>query len=441
MQESNELSPLVDDTGLIVPPPPSLWQSAKDYLFRLRASQEEKSGRLSAIARQLAADINWHEWQPGRPTVLCFSRATFNKDVDEMRRRTNLNLAGLSTVAVKQAQERWIAPEWQVQTYFTGLLDRQLNSFRPYLVAFGRELLLAAKEYHPVDALMAANSDYWQDEALRLAGRELGIPFITLCRENYTIPVDQKTVLTRYGAGQFRYSGAAIAVYSSPTKDVLVKSGSFTPDMVEVTGAPRFDRWRDIAPRPMNERAYLTIISFASPLYYAPQTYHEAVEAIGAAYKGVTSSVQAVVKVKKENEVAENKRVAPLLAEQGAKFIADWSLFDLLPNSRAVIGYNSMAVAEGLLTEVPVIIPSWGDAVRHELSMFTADSDLDRRCIYFPTSPAELGALTRKAVTEGLPVLGTRSERLQCFSKVIEAPVNTTSSALVEDLVRRHVKG
>lgn len=430
---------LKDDTGLMLPPDPGIVQASKDWLYRRRARLDDNAGFIRSSARALAAEIDWIGWQPDRPTILCFSRATFNKDVDEMRRRTNLNLVGLRTAAVKRQQERWIPPEWRVQTYFTGLLNQELKLFRPHLVSFGRELLAAAGETHPIDAMMAANSDYWQDEAMRLAGREMGIPFITLCRENYTIPVDQKTVMTRFVAGRFRYTGTAIAVYSTPTKAVMEQSRGFSPDIVEVTGAPRFDRWRDIPSLALEKRDCLTLISFASPLYYAPVAYREAARAIAEAYEDSVTAVQLVVKVKKKNEISSNREAAPELDRVKANFTADWSLFDLLPRSRAVIGYNSMAMAEGLLTDLPVIIPYWGDAIQPERSMFSPEFQLDRDCIYFPESPVALKELVKKLLSEGLPAKGSIEDRRRCFSKVIETPVTTTSSALVEALIRRHL--
>lgn len=330
-------------------------------------------------------------------------------------------------------------PEWRVQTYFTDLLQRDLRHFRHYLVSFGRELLTAASNVHRIDAMLSANTDYWQDEALRLAGQELGIPFLTLCRENYTIPFDQKTVTTRFRAGKFRYSGTAVAVYSAPTKDVMERSGCFVPDSVVVTGAPRFDRWRDVESLPFAERDCLTIISFASPLYYAPVAFRATEQAVAAAHAECKSKTRIILKIKKQNEADDNRTAAPSLVGVGAEVVADWSLFDLLPRSRAVIGYNSMAVAEGLLADVPVIIPYWGDAIQLSQSMFDANSQLDRSCIYFPRSPDELRDLTKTALTTGLPAIGSTAERLKCFSKVIEAPLDTTSSALVEAFIRRYL--
>ncbi|MDQ7248815.1 hypothetical protein [Dongia sedimenti] len=429
--------PVRDDTGLIVPPPPGLLQSGKDAFYRLRAALDDRLGGIERAADNLASAIRWPDWQAGRPTVLCLARATFNKDVAEMRRRTDLNLAELDTTAVKAVQERWIPPEWRVQTYFTGLVGNELAAFRPYLLKFGRALLRAAGKTHPIDAMMAANIDYWQDEALRLAGQEMNVPFITLCRENYTIPTDQQTIWTRYHMAKFRYSGTAAGVYSEATKKVWDEVGCFAPNTVFVTGAPRFDRWRDIEALPVEQRDCLTLISFASPLYYAPTAYRETAQAIGEACQDVKAKTRIILKIKKQNEIEENRDASPKLVEVGAEFIADWPLFDLLPRSRAVIGYNSMAVAEGLLTDLPVIIPNWGDAVPRERSMFDPDEPLERNCIYFPSSPAEMRDLVKRALTTGLPVIGSIADRRRCFSKVIVAPTDTTSSALVEAMIRR----
>jgi hypothetical protein len=429
----------IDRSGLIVPPAPSLRQSIKDRAYLYRGRLDLALGRVDAIARSLARQIQWHDYKPGRPTVLCFSRATFNKDVAELRLRTDLNYASLRTTIVKRAQEAWMPPEWRVQTYFTRCLDHELAAHRDILVAFGKALLKHAAAIHPVDAMLAANSDYWQDESVRRAGRELGIPFLTLCRENYTIAHDQGTVENRYGAARFKYTGTAIAVYSQATKDVMEQLGSFPAGSIWVTGAPRYDRWRDIPHLADEQRDCVTLISYAWPIYAALDNFREA-GAIFANLAKANPKLKFVLKVKKEKEDKEAFDLCPELNSPRVETSGTWPLFDLFPRSRAVIGCNSLAVAEALLSNSPVIVPAWRGALAEPRTcLFHFSNPLHSKCMYFPRSAEEFTDLLTRAINNDLPVLGTLSERRACFTEHILIPDEASSSELVERYIRHYL--
>lgn len=420
-------------------PKPGLLQSSRNAVYLTKLAFDAAIGRLESVAAKLARGIDWTGWQPGRPTVLCLQRATFAKDIGEMRLRCNLNFVTIPTTHVKAVQERWVPPEWQMQSYFTRFVDDELAAFRPYLERFGEALLKAASATHQVDAILSANTDYWQDEALRRAASRLGLPFLVLCRENYTIRQDQANVLNHYKKARFRYTGTGVAVYSQTTREVMELMGAFPQGAVWVTGAPRFDRWREVKPLPAAERDCVTLLSYAYPIYEAMENFRD-VATIFADLADKTPNLRFVLKLKKENEAADALALCPQLKHSRVEFVADWPLFDLLPRSRAVIGCNSLAVAEALLADTAVIIPAWRDALSNSNTcLYHFSEPKHQQCIYFPRSADDFRTMLEKAIQAALPTLGTTEERQACFGEHLHYGKDESSSELVERFIRHFV--
>jgi hypothetical protein len=407
------------------------------YLARLALAA--LTGGIDREGRAVAGEIDWSTWQPGRPTVLCLKRATFIKDVQEARARTNLNFVTVRATRIKTAQEKWMPPEWRIQSYFTDLMNHDLAPFRPYLQRFAEAFLKAAMKTHPIDAVMAGNTDYWQDEAVRLACKALGIPFLVLCRENYTIAQDRANVLNHYTKANFRYSGAGVAVYSEISKATMERIGAYPPGAVWVTGAPRFDHWHQIKPVPEAERNCITLISYAYKIYEAMENFRDVSE-VFAEFAAEEPGLRFVLKLKKENEADDAFALYPPLRDSKVELTADWPLVDLYPKSRAIIGCNSLAVAEALLSDAAVIVPAWRDALKDpNTCLYHYSSEEHRRCMYFPRSVEEFRELLQRAVAGELPALGTPDERLACFNEHIAFSRDITASEKVEAFVRHFV--
>ncbi len=138
--------------------------------------------------RNLASDITWGRIMRDQPTILAMDRGQFAKDIEAMRQRTALNWATISASHMRKAQENWVSAPARQQTYFTRSLRHEHRDLLPLLAAFGLAFLEAASARTPIAAVLSANVDYWQDEAIKIACSTLGIPFLVLCRENRTIP-------------------------------------------------------------------------------------------------------------------------------------------------------------------------------------------------------------------------------------------------------------
>jgi hypothetical protein len=408
----------------------------------LRLVLDRATGRLQRQAEKLAGLIDWSHWQPGRPTILCLDRAQFHKDIEELRARTGYNWVSVGATRPKRFQEPWVAEKYRIQTYFTAFLDDRAAHLKSGLEDFGAAFLDAAMRVHPVDAVMAGNTDYWQDDAIKLGCRKLGIPFLVLGRENYTKKVDADKLMHRFQDARLRFNGAGVAVLSKATRDVMVGSGSFADADVWVTGAPRFDRWLDVGPAPEAERVYMTFLSYADPVYLAQQNFAECLRIFSEAAKAhAASGLKFVVKVKKASEVEPVEAAFPEIRNYPVEIIWDAALYDIYPRSRIIIGYNTLAAGEGLFTEAPVVLPTWGDALRDPAeTLIHFEDPVDAAAAYFPRSAAELRQLIEQAAVGHLPAKGTRDSRLRSFSRHIAMPESGTCSDVVAGFVAHYLK-
>src|SRR5688572_28965607 len=111
--------------------------------------------RAAGIA--LATKIDWRSAEPGRLTVLCLERSQFIKDIEELRRLTDLNWVTLNAVRLKEQQEQWVPETDREQGYFsTWLKEERSAHLRPVLEDFGCAVLEEACRTMQVDAVASA---------------------------------------------------------------------------------------------------------------------------------------------------------------------------------------------------------------------------------------------------------------------------------------------
>jgi len=388
-------------------------------------------------ARKLAQEISWDGVKPGRATILVARRAQFSKDVEELRQRTNLNFAAISAVKVKKAQEPWVPEDLRQQTYFAALL-RENPDLLNKLEEFGRAFLQEASRKVKINAFMAANFDYWQDEAIKLGCAALGIPFLVLSRENYTIPWTSPWLHQRIADARFRFHGSGVACFSHATKTAM-SPGLADPDDIWVTGAPRYDRWLNIAPRPIGEKTHITLVTFNLPGYAAQDLFSEVLQQFAETAAAETDKrVTWLVKCKKRADYEEISAKVP--AGRALSLSYDTPLFEVFPVSRLVIGYNSLALVEALLTDAAVVIPWWGQT-KVDPSQFLLDPNdpAIAEVIHIARSREEFAALLRRAAAGEDLKRGTAQQRRVIFSRHMQLPERGTASEAVESFIRHYL--
>ncbi|MBI2255464.1 MAG: hypothetical protein HYU58_12650 [Proteobacteria bacterium] len=402
------------------------------------------TGGFARAGRALVRHIEWGETRPDRPTVLCLKRALFAKDIAELQKRADLNFPCIHVVPVKRAQEKWVAPRWQRQSHLWYDLQHDLLALKPHLEAFGVAFLQAASKIHRIDAVAAANTDYWQDESLRLACRKLGIPFIALSRESYGIGRGREYVNDVYAKGHFYFNGAGCAVASPICREFLSAQPALRDAEVRVTGWPRYDAWRDYALAPLNERRWVTLMAYGDPaqVQYAAENFRDVLRVVAKAAAAqqklpAAQRLHFIIKIKKRNEDGYIHAIEPNLAALGIEITADTPLPEIVSKSRLIIGFNTLAVLEGLLGHCAVAVPVWADSDRDpSATLLHPDKPDDAAVCYFPGSPQDLAGLLDRALAGELPAKGTEEQRLARFSRHSLVEKDVTASARFEQFVR-----
>lgn len=416
----------------------------QDLPYDARVLFDRATGGFARAGRRLAGRISWGDYQAGRPTILCLERALFAKDIAELKKRSHLNLPCLHVVAVKTPQTRWVPPRWRRQAHLWHDINHDLAFLRDDLETFAVAFLKAAGAVHKIDAVAAANTDYWQDEALRLGCKKLGIPFIALSRESYGIGRGRDFVANNYQSGNFYFNGAGCAMASETCVSFMKGQPAMRDAVVQATGWPRYDAWRDYPMPPLAERKLVTLMAYGDPrqLQYAAANFRDVLLVLAKAAERQLSlpaseRLRFVIKMKKSNEDDYIHAILPNLAALGIEIVADVPIPELATRSRLVIGFNTLAVLEGLLAECAVVVPFWSDADRDaSASLLHPDKPDDARVCYFPRSIAEFDALLEDAVAGRLNPKGTQQERLARFSRHSMVEADRTASARFETFVR-----
>jgi hypothetical protein len=333
-----------------------------------------------------------------------------------------------------------VPPQAREQTYFTRMLRRDYRHLLPVLVSFGLAFLEAAAMRRPIAAVLSANVDYWQDEAMKIACSLLEIPFLVLCRENRTIPWTTPWLHERFAAAQFRFDGAGIACFSDATK-IALQPCMRDADDIWVTGAPRYDDWQDVKTVAREQRDCMTLVSFNQPGYAATSTFLDVLDIFAeAARQSVAGRLDWHVKCKKRADVNEIRRARPHVAVDRLSFSHDRPLFELFPRSRLVIGYNSLAILEALFTDVSIVVPWWDQTrpSRDEL-LLDPEDPMVAAVIHVAASPAELRALIGQAAAGQDLTRGTAEQRRALFCRHLHLPESGHASASVEAFIRHYI--
>jgi hypothetical protein len=403
--------------------------------------QKAESPRAAGI--RMARTIDWSSAQPGRDTVLCLDRSQFIKDIQELRRGTGLNWVTLNAVRLKTRQESWVPADDRLQGFFsTWLREERGRALRPVLTEFGSALLEEAKRTMRVDAVVSANIDYWQDETMKLGCTAVGIPFLVLCRENYTIPWTAPWLHDYIARARFRFEGAGIAVFSETTKEACIPAVD-DPNDIWVTGAPRYDRWLDMKPSPDSVKTHLSLITFNDPGYMGANVFLEVAEVFDRVARAERrEGLVWMVKCKKRGDRDEILERLGTKGDSPLTFEYDVPLFELYPRSRVVVGYNSLALVEAMLTDAPVVIPCWGETRAPQKDLLIDYNDpLVQQVATFAQSPSEFAELLQRAA-RGEPLkVGTPEQRRAVFAAHLHVPEpGTTASEAVERFVRRYIE-
>jgi hypothetical protein len=217
--------------------------------------------------------------------------------------------------------------------------------------------------------------------------------------------------------------------------------GIHDPDDIWITGAPRYDRWLDLRPLPADQKNHISLITFNQPGYGAQDVFAQVLRTFAeAAGKHRQAQLNWLVKCKKRADLEEVRgQVAPDLLS-GLQFSYDTPLFDLFPKTRLAIGYNSLALVEAMLADVPIAMPWWGQTRPAQSDLLLDPDDPSVSAVmHLAETPEELAKLMARAAFGEDLCKGTAEQRRDVFSRHLHVPKNGHASCEVETFVRHYI--
>lgn len=336
--------------------------------------------------------IDWDGAKKSGKTVLCLCRESFIKDIKELRARTSINYP-IVTGGFTRFQMAWFPLQMQIQTFYQLYQGEDKAAAIAKSTQYALQLIKLASRKAEVNGILSANFDYWQDVGFKNACKILEIPFIVLSREHPIIPKVCDVVTDWYQKAAYHFDGTAIAVAGLSTRDVLERAGCICKsDQVMITGLPRFDAWQDIdKTRPRETRSLVTLLTFTEG-YYADETFKEVLrvfcEAAGRCRSG---NIQFLVKTKDINDTILVAKMIEGMGDYPVECTHERELFEVLPDSRLVINYNSLSLVEAVMARAPIVIPAWGECKdRGAEVMYSIENPNVARVVEFAYSSDDL---------------------------------------------------
>ena len=295
--------------------------------------------------------------QNAQKNILYVKRSLFDKDIEQLSYRVRkFGWIGLPIPQITIYQEKLIPKKYRVQMKYSKSKDQLKNQWEE-CIKRSKNLLIRFQKKRNICALMLGNMDYWQDYSLQIACKELGIPVLVLHKEYLQTKSGHSQNLKNHFEN-FIPNFDALMVFGQRMKDAFVQLKNFDKDKIYVTGAARIDRWRSI--EVSNEKSYdLLIISFRLLTDDWPGTlFLEMLLSVSNFFEKEKLG-NILVKSKNKDDDLKIKAYCKKNRLDNIKVVLDENIFDLVINSKAVIGLNSLAVVECLYSRTPIFIPDW----------------------------------------------------------------------------------
>lgn len=383
-------------------------------------------------AQLIARTIDYGELDLNEQTILCLTRPQFSKDIEQLRRHTTTNWICVKNEFLGHAQKAWLPKQCRVQTHFQKTQGGQHQDAWDRCELFAKYLLQEIEQRVSLKGILVGHIDYWQGECLRLAGEKCGISYNVLSREHCYLPIQQETSTEYYST--FNFKGDSVCVMGEQMRNVFTNSKSCRPEQVYVTGAPRFDAWRDGRSTSSTVKRF-TLLSFRASGYQAQELFKNVLQTfLEFSRRPENRASSFVVKAK---DPADTAAIRAMATSPPRNFSIDDS-FDmpaLLQSSTVVVGFNSLSMVEALMSDAVVVSPFWLEAAELDPRRLVFDPNIAfcGEAIRWPRSPAELLACLEQ-FRNAPPELtaGDRLARQTSINYVVHFNEQEKSSVAVE---------
>ncbi len=372
------------------------------------------------------------KYDPGLPTVLCINSDQFNRDIVMLQHwSTRYNWVAILDTHLTETQAPWMPERLQKQAVYVNESGPDVDAAWAKARAYGHSILTEAKAKMPsLVAVMAGNWDYWNEECLRMACRDMGVPFLVLMREHNLTPNRKEDAELYERCKSFpRVDGVAVA--GDVTMDFITDLKLQPPEILRNTGFPRFDVWRIETPTEYEDPVVL--MSYRKG-YGADAHFVEMLRRFSAAARR-HPDVPFLVKAKHKPEI---EMIEAMMPERpgNLKIVDALMLPRLVSNARAIVGFRSISLHECLLTGAPILIPSWGETAMDPTLLAPSPNDARLRGFMdFFTDPAEFERALDKAASAPRSVAVDMAGHHALFAQYFRHSPTELATVRVENFV------
>jgi len=274
----------------------------------------------------------------------------------------------------------------------TGYYTKRMHNKekRKYYLYLKKVFMYFRKMIH-FDAVLSGNYVYsWQQEFAKVC-EENGIPFIVLHKEGMA-PESSYLQLVKFYTN-CKFVGSKLLVYNNNMKDALLESNivGIDEDKIEVVGVPRLDKYIRETSTTNNSVVFFSfypedkfrhiVLDQEKMVQIISKSIDFHKQVIAFAYNN--KNINVIIKTKANSryllfvqKIKNDYMIAPI---ENLSITSSINSFELIKDSKAIIGFNSTTLIEGVLANKIIISPWFGKLlVNDDWNYFKAYPELVR---------------------------------------------------------------
>ena len=380
--------------------------------------------------------------------VLAFNRETFEKDLIEVARRTDIDVVFFPMFVYGSFFTAFLPPYMKDQLKYHTYNSYEELRLKDILQDACNKVFTHLKKWLEFEAMISANVDYGYDQAWIEAGKNNRIPFIAICKEGIQSNSHFDYMISHYKNTKLKFKGDKIAVLCERKKEALVLSGVSEDKDVVVTGTARNDSLFDsINFYKKNiketEKNWIVLFTFKHKFFNTYGLWRDMLRSFARAASGLSSNgnIQFIVKAR---DSSDKKETEEMLKKCGLlEYVAvkhNISFSDIVKKAVLAVGYNTTAIVEMMATDIPVIVPYWAEA-EERLSINMLDTDKITPAYHIAISPDDLinkieYCILNRAIRKHAS--DARNERDKIVEKFIYR-IDRNRSHVIADMIKQSI--
>jgi glycosyltransferase involved in cell wall biosynthesis len=354
-----------------------------------------------------------------RNRALVMTRVGFLEDIDEtFRNAADFELVTWPGFALKAFASALLSPQLDHNFYLTADPEIEVtkSSYRKFLAEVWEQYTKSIR----IDVVLTGNFSYCAEREFAAMLESEGTPFIALHKENVRPPRRIAYWEFLYKERRGPFSGTKILVYNDIERELQIRSHVTAPQNIVVAGMPRLDRihrWRVRNAGPSKELTKPQVLFFAFARHEkltaiqrkASAGFEGNIEELNGdwgklswknlaegAHEAMISlaqrrpDVEVIIKTKgqrrKKNDIFDMLHSKTGNLPPNLQVVAGGDPFDLMSQSRVVVGFNTTGLLEAIAAGKPVVVPRFGEAKDEAMNEYIID--LKGAVTYAPTRDA-----------------------------------------------------